>query len=153
MENKQKNPMDNLMNVMSKIPFTVNRKINREIFQKAIRNSGIKLPPHQLHLLKMLSNDGYLGISTLEEELALARPQISHCINSLIKEGLITRSTDQNDKRKGGISITKEGKKKIEQIDQEVGKEMRSFFSSLSERELEKLANSFEYISQKISEV
>lgn len=145
--------MDRLMDVMSKAPFAVNRKITREIFKKALREAGVQLPPHQLHVLKVLYTDKEMEISELEEELALARPQISHCINDLIKADLVTRKTGNKDKRRASISITKKGKKKIDKLNQKISEKIRDFLSSLDNEELEKLADSFEYISEKISKL
>lgn len=128
MSKRTNNSLEQLMDTMACVSPTVHRKINREIFNKALKEAGARFPPHQLHILKLLYHQGETRVSYLEEELAIAKPQISHTIADLIKAGMIKRKTDQADKRRANLALTPKAYKKMDKLERAIAVRMRERF-------------------------
>lgn len=151
--NKQKDSLENLIETMGQVPPVIHRKLNREIFNKALEEAGARFPPHQLHILKILYHRGETQVSKLQEELAIAKPQMSHSINNLIKTGMVKKQIDKTDKRKVKLSLTPKTRQKMKKVEEAIKNRMRKKFSKLDEKEMEEMAKCFEYISEKMMRI
>ncbi len=73
---------------------------------KALRKEGLKMA--QFNLLKFLYPEKLGDLSTIAEIMDISRPSVSGKINTLEKEGFVTRKRDHVDRRK--VSIIPTGK-------------------------------------------
>jgi homoprotocatechuate degradation regulator HpaR len=80
--------------------------------RKMLADSNIT--EQQWRILRVLDEVGPLDASTLAERACLLLPSQTRIVQTLRDKGLVTRQTDQDDRRKQTVSITADGKKIIE---------------------------------------
>jgi DNA-binding MarR family transcriptional regulator len=68
-------------------------------------------------ILRILGSEGPLNPSSLSYYLDLNKSSVTGLVNSLEKEGFVTRSPDPEDRRKCIISLSAEGKQYLKKIE------------------------------------
>ena len=91
--------------------------------------------------------------SKVSKELGMSLPRITAVFNSLEEKKLIKKNIDENDKRKTIISITKEGKRVIEEKQEEAITNMVTILEKLSEEEVNQYLNIVRKIQRIITEM
>ncbi len=92
-------------------------KIARNMFKKIrahFHDAGV--PFSQYRLLKKIDQHGKSCLSDLSSHSHMKKGNISRSINKLVKNNLVVRERDPNDRRKVYLTLTKKGKKKLETI-------------------------------------
>ena len=102
--------------------------------------------PHRRHgqgrILKILAQQGEVTQKELQEYLGIQSGSISEIISKLEMRGMVTKKKDENDKRKVILSITEEGKNKVESCSHNTTNHENSkedLFQELTEQEQETL--------------
>ena len=91
--------------------------------------------------------------SKVSKELGMSLTRITAVFNSLEEKKLIKKNIDENDKRKTIISITKEGKRVIEEKQEEAITNMVTILEKLSEEEVNQYLNIVRKIQRIITEM
>ena len=94
-----------------------------------------------------------LSMSALAKTLNISKTQITPKIDELVKDGLLTRVPDENDRRVLRIVLTDEGKDLIKKSNKTVKEEMNQLLSPLNPKELEELSQSIEVIKNTVLKI
>ena len=76
----------------------------------------LNFDPYLMPIFKLVSEKDKLTIGELSDALKVTQPAVTQFVNSLIKRKLLTVKTDKIDKRKRKVSLTKNGKKMIQEL-------------------------------------
>ncbi|MEY8463020.1 MarR family winged helix-turn-helix transcriptional regulator [Streptococcus merionis] len=98
-----------------------------------IKQHGITLT--QFGVLEILYNKGDMRIQDLIEKMLTTSGNMTVVIKNMIRDGLITREPNPNDKRACLISITDKGQEFIEQILPDHYRNIGNIFNVLTEEE------------------
>lgn len=96
--------------------------------------------------LTIVGNCRGLSIKDIAERMDISGSAATQLIDSLVKEGLLTREGDPNDRRIVRISLTDKGKGRLEKFRKARVKAMRKILSPLDNQELEMFRNLLEKI-------
>jgi DNA-binding MarR family transcriptional regulator len=94
-----------------------------------------------------------LSMSALAKTLNISKTQITPKIDELVKDGLLTRVPDENDRRVLRIVLTDEGKDLIKKSNKTVKEGMNQLLSPLNSKELEELSQSIEVIKNTVLKI
>jgi DNA-binding MarR family transcriptional regulator len=150
MENQH---LDRVIESMIQIPTVMHRKLHRELFKVVLQKFGMDMAPHHLMIMKELKESGTLYSSEIGDAISIAKPQMTQSIDKLIGMGMVEREPDTKDRRKISIRLTQQGKDTMERLDNIMKSFVRDKLAVLSDDELEKLAESFNYIAQTFSKL
>jgi DNA-binding MarR family transcriptional regulator len=93
----------------------------------------------QLRLMYTLLTDGELAIGELAEKLSVRSPTVTGLTNRLIKQKLIERLSDPNDRRIVRIGLTKDGLRVLGQIEAASRAYLDGIFERMGEEKVEEL--------------
>jgi DNA-binding MarR family transcriptional regulator len=99
-------------------------------------------------IMKMLHESGTLYSSEIGDGISIAKPQMTHSIDKLIGLGMVERQPDTKDRRKINIRLTQKGRDTVDRLDRIMKDFLSDKLSVFSDDELEKLAESFNYIAE-----
>src|SRR5690606_34630835 len=94
----------------------------------------------QYAVLATLRIHGDLTLSELAERERVTAPSMNRTVNCLIEEGWITRTPDENDRRKVNISLAAKGRALIEETTRRRDAWLEEALADLSPRERSVLA-------------
>ena len=127
---------------------------NMEAIGKAMMNRKVEtlqadMPTHaQLGVLLMVNYQGPHSIKSLAEKFRMTSSAATQLVNGLVKNGLLSRVEDEQDRRKIAVGMTQKGKRLLEATKKQREKNMLKIFEPLSDVELVQL----EKIQRKITE-
>lgn len=150
MENQR---LDRVIESMIQIPPIMHRKLHRELFKVVLQQFGMDIAPHHLMIMKELKESGTLHSSEIGDAISIAKPQMTNSIDKLIGLGMVERETDTGDRRKISIRLTQQGQDTVERLDKIMKELVSDKLSVLSDDELDKLAESFNYIAETFSKL
>jgi DNA-binding MarR family transcriptional regulator len=81
-------------------------------FKHFMADSGLSFT--QVNLLMRLYHGGKVGVSELGEHLGISNAAASQAIDPLVKDGLLERTEDPEDRRAKQLSLTEDGRILIE---------------------------------------
>jgi len=100
----------------------------------------------QMRVLMLLSTIGESPMSELAASLRITLSTLSGLVDRLVESGLVSRRTDENDRRHVIVSLTENGKSFLEYF-QEVGvNHLRDLLERLSPADLETVTNTLELL-------
>lgn len=114
---------------------TTNNVHKREY--KTIKEGGLTVS--QFSVLEVLYHKGDLKVAEIIDKTLSTGGNMTVVIENLVKEGLVTRYKDPEDKRINFISITKKGKDIIDEIFPKHIENINEIFSSLTIEEKQSL--------------
>ena len=120
-----------------------NTKFNRETIPGLKHSESFFLL-----LLSSLANDKPITPSVVAEKLDVTMAAITHHINSLEKQGYVTRTSSTDDRRVWFIGLTTEGKEKIKIIKKNHRNKLNQLIDFLGDKDSAKLI----YLVEKLSE-
>ena len=145
--------IDKLIEIIASIPPIMHRKLHRDVFKFALEQVNADFAPHHVMIMKALQESGVANSSEISEMIAIAKPQMTHSVDKLIELGLVEREHDNVDRRKINIKLTQKGHDTLDRMGAIVQQRMKARLSNLSDDELEKLTEAFQYISDKFLEL
>jgi len=83
-------------------------------FSKCLEEYDIA--PEQFGTLRIVSEDGDITQSEIAEVLAKGKPTVSRALDALEKKGLITRESNQEDRRVKPIRLTPKGQEVLDKV-------------------------------------
>lgn len=117
--------------------------VTRKLFKFDIQSEGMK-PMNQIMVLGTLFEEGILSVSEICKKTYISKPQMTAIIDKLIKEKLVERFHDKEDRRIINISLTDKGKEYASSIRETLINNMKNKLLSLSDENKVKLLNSIE---------
>lgn len=116
----------------------VNNKIN-EAIGNVLKPFDVSL--QQFNVLRILrgQNGKPANLSTLNERMVTKMSNTTRLVDKLILKGFVDRIICPSNRRKVEISITPEGRKKLNKMDTAMNKAEKSILKNISEKELEQL--------------
>jgi DNA-binding MarR family transcriptional regulator len=111
-------------------------RVRATIRQSATEQFEISV--EQFHILRHIRR-GDQSVSLLAEAKNISRAAISQSVNALVNKGLITRTTDSDDRRHVVLSLTESGNTLLDDIFNHTRQWMMQAFSQLNEQELHTL--------------
>lgn len=99
-------------------------------FASIIAKTGVT--PGEFSLLTLLANNPDISQVTLAAAYGLNKSTLSLAIKTLADRGLVERSRSSIDKRFFSISLTEEGRRKLEEVTRHVGAQERKMDSVLA---------------------
>ncbi len=94
----------------------------------------------QFHTIRHISK-GDASVSVLADCMHVSRPNISRAVDELVKNGLVNRKRDPDDRRNVQLSLTDKGKKMIKDLHNRYGRILADQFSILTDEELRTLSS------------
>lgn len=82
-----------------------------------------------------LSDDGRLSMKELAKRLLVTAPNVTRLVEGLVKDGLVTRAPDQDDRRMAWIELTDEGRSLFETLRPRRIKQAERHFGKLDDQE------------------
>ena len=93
----------------------------------------------QLKLLLYIKERKRVSMSELSGNKQIAKPQLTAAIQELVEDGLVSRSPDEQDRRKIYVVCTEKGEKLLEQLYQQFMLDISEKIDLLTEEEQEEL--------------
>ncbi len=107
-------------------------------YSKAVR-SKTDFTPSTLFTLGALAHHGKLTMSGIGCHLTVPKPQVTSLVDKLIKDNLVERSYDPNDRRIIYIQLTAKGRETFIETKKIIGAEFRERLVNLEKDKLEVL--------------
>jgi DNA-binding MarR family transcriptional regulator len=124
------------------IPPLVFRAVRARITRTTLSEMEMDITPHQMEIIRLLSEEGTMHPSKIGERLEIARAQMTKLVDQLVKLKMVERSADAVDRRTLNITLSSEGKAILEEHKQKVNDAVREIMSSLTDEELGSLSQS-----------
>ena len=100
------------------------------------------LTPGRWQVLVVLwAADGPLAQRDIVKALKVSRPTISDLVEVLVREGHVSVSSDQEDKRQVLVALTKPGRQMTSRLIEENAARLRQMFGALTDTELRQLVD------------
>ena len=118
---------------------------HKNIFRKIRSN----IPSRQhLQLLLYIKKDSGKPMHYYGQKLFISKSNMTTLVDKLIKEGLLERQTDKNDRRIINLIITPKGKKFLEFHKRNLKKSITKRLEVLEDEDIQKLNDSFKEIQK-----
>lgn len=102
----------------------------------------------QSHILYEIEHQHHPSIQKVAETLGTDITTFSRQVQSLVKMGLVSKTSDSSDRRIYILSLTEEGKKVADNIDQQMNQYIDAVFSNLSFEEKEMVVRSIQLLNK-----
>ena len=112
-----------------------------------------KLPRQHLQLLLYIKKDSGKPMRYYGQKLLISKPNMTTLADKLIKEGLLKRQKDENDRRIINLMITPKGEKYLEFHKNNLKKLIIKRLEVLKDKDIKKLNDSFEEIQKIFSKL
>ena len=120
-------------------------RIRAHIRQAASEQFDISV--EQFHILRHIRR-GKESVSQLAEAKNISRAAISQGVNVLVNKGLITRTTDSQDRRHVRLSLTQYGNALLDDVFDNTRQWMEEILSQLSQEELNLLMKAMDALKK-----
>jgi DNA-binding MarR family transcriptional regulator len=123
------------------------RQLNRVINDRTL-DSWMKLSVTvpQLKSLFYVSRYGKINISSLASGLRVTPPNVTGIVERLVEQGLLSRTSDNVDRRVLWLEMTDKGKALVDELREGRANEMRKVLGELTTEELLIVANGFDLL-------
>jgi len=142
-----------VIEAMGRISPVLHRKLERDLSKVVLQQFGEDIALHHLMIMKELNESGTLYSSEIAEATSIAKPQMTRAIDKLIIMGIVEREPDTKDRRKINIKLTHEGRDTVERLENIMKGIISEKLSVLTNDELERLTESFNYIAETLSKI
>lgn len=109
-------------------------------------DSSVDLSPAQIGILHAISHHQKMTTNKIAEVMGVSKSAVSQLTEPLVKEDLLARSIDHNDRRIAHLSVTHKGHRFMRTLKKHAIEHIRITLETLTDEELELLHN----LSQKI---
>ena len=125
----------------------VQHRMNRAIRERTL-DSWVKLnlTIAQLKSLFYISRHGRVNLSGLASGIRVTPANVTGIVDRLVEQGLLTRTTDPDDRRVSWLTVTDKGKTLTNDLREGRAQEMRRILDKLTEEELSTVARGFELV-------
>ena len=123
-------------------------RITRKHFvfiEKSANLQELEITLPQINVLSLLLQKNYT-MSELSEELSLALNTVSGNVDILVRDKLVERIADKEDRRVVWVKLTKKGREKIEKFLKFRRKQLTKIFSNITEKDRQQLVDNLKSI-------
>ena len=85
--------------------------------RKFYENQKFGLPFAEIKCLLLFRGERYLTVKDLAQKLDVAKSRVTKLVNGLLEKGMVERFDDPQDSRVKLISLTTNGRKKVQQVE------------------------------------
>jgi DNA-binding MarR family transcriptional regulator len=124
----------------------------RRIFRDESQQSMRKFDPSR-HVLRIVMMHGPVPMSQMGRHMGISKPYMTALVNKLIREGLVERVSDPEDRRVVKITITTAGKDAVKELKKCQREAVLKNISSLSPEDISVLHDSVKNIRSIISKL
>lgn len=124
---------------------TMVRKINRQL-KEDTSCCGVGFLP--CHILMELDGKNGLSLRGLQKEMETDKAGLSRAVDSLVKDGLVTRKENAEDRRNIVIELTAAGRKKVGDIHRHCDRKYRKLFDLIPEKEHAAVVRAVSYLAR-----
>lgn len=89
----------------------------------------------QCHLLTELARSGPLPLSELGTRVSLEKSWVSRAVDAMVERGVVTKEPNPSDARSWLVTLTDEGVRTVQELNQTLDSHADQLLSSLSDRE------------------
>ena len=89
----------------------------------------------QCHLLTELARSGPLPLSELGTRVCLEKSWVSRAVDAMVERGVVTKEPNPSDARSWLVTLTDEGVRTVQELNQTLDSHAELLLGSLSERE------------------
>lgn len=100
----------------------------------------------RLEVLKFIGGHDAPRIKDVAEYLSVTAPSATALVRNLLRDKLVARKTDPQDRRTARLALTKKGRRFLASAAAHGAARLEGFFDALSERELERFISYLERI-------
>jgi MarR family transcriptional regulator, organic hydroperoxide resistance regulator len=128
--------------------FSTLRKFSRILMGKITNGSGPKMDFNfsQLRTIAAFKDDRAVTMKDLADNSMIKRTNMTIVVDSLIKDGLVRREIDKNDRRKVYVRLTPKGIKLKDEFLLNRRSVTRSIYAKLSEKNKKELLSSLDKV-------
>jgi DNA-binding MarR family transcriptional regulator len=125
------------------------RRTNRIIRDRAL-DSWVKLSltTPQLKSLLYVTRHGKVNLSGLASGIGVTPANVTGIVDRLVQQGLLTRTSDSDDRRVLWLGVTDKGKALVEDLREGGVHEMHNILENLTEEELSTVARGFDVLAR-----
>jgi DNA-binding MarR family transcriptional regulator len=102
--------------------------------------AGLNLSRLQIGIMGITKEEVLLPISEIARRLGIPKPQMTLLIEHLVKDGMVERRPNENDRRVSDIALTEKGQTTLHLCEEHLKKNMRDKLSFLGEKDLRDLS-------------
>jgi DNA-binding MarR family transcriptional regulator len=114
-------------------------------------NSELTIGIPQYGILRHFEHDGPGCIVDVTGDSFASKQTLSHLIDGLVKDGLLSRSENSSDRRKVEVSITAEGRESLLKFEAVQVGLLHRLLEGVSDAELQKLAEGLEALNETLT--
>lgn len=142
--------MDNIENVVF---YTIDKSIKayRQFAQKRLKDAGFSVTIDQWLVLKNIQELPQISQQELSRRVFKDTASVTRIIDLLVKSGLITRETSDNDRRRNFLTVTPAGLKILKEIRPVIMKNRATALDGIEPRQLEALKRNLQTIIDNVS--
>ena len=141
--------MEETLNAFRQVIFPVWHFTRTQIKKLITTEYGITSA--QFHTIRTIAH-GNSSASSLAECMHVSRPNISRTVDELVRNGLILRTRDENDRRNITLSLTKKGEEIFTDMHRKHHEILAEQFSILDDEELKKLSSALGILNKVINQ-
>lgn len=130
--------IDSLENVTDDF-FALLAYIKDEYFRPFEQKTRSRISHVQYFAVSLLYRKGSMSMSELAHEMQVSKQQLTPLVCILMKQGLLVRKADDNDRRVVRIEITEQGRKMVKELFVEIKNDLLERLRTLPGRELDEL--------------
>lgn len=123
----------------------------KQYAQQQFNALELNITVDQWLVLKSLSEQEKLRQTEIAERLFKDNPTLTRIIDLLVEKGLVVRTMDPDDRRSFFVQLTKDGKKKVEQLKPKVRDIRLQAWQGLSEKDFTQFKRVLNTIYQNLS--
>ena len=117
------------------------------------RQTKVPVPLNQFGVLMVVLTEETVSITEISHILKISKQQMTTVIDKLVKNGLVQKQPDINDRRRCVISLTSAGKKVLDDQNEIVRKRFNERIQQLSTSEKNKLGDAITNFNQLIEKM
>ncbi|MFD3156960.1 MarR family winged helix-turn-helix transcriptional regulator [Haloimpatiens sp. FM7330] len=130
--------------------FNLMPMLNKKLFKDFHR---FEMPRQQMELLFTIKKENGKPMKYYCKKLMISKPNLTTTSNKLIKEGLLERKTDEEDRRIINLFITDKGKEFLSVYREKIKKHMLEQIEVLSDEDIKILNKNFEQMKSIFSKL
>ena len=142
--------MENIENV---IFYTIDKSLKTymKYAQRQLKKAGFSITVYQWLVLKYIQEFPQISQQELSRRVFKDQASVTRMIDLLVKQGMITRETSENDRRRNFLTVTPEGMKTLEEIWPVILKNRATALNGIEPHELETLKKTLQTIIENVS--
>lgn len=140
----ERKPQDQLPVTSRSLPIALARAREKVMapIRQMLADSGIT--EQQWRVLRVLSEEGSMDASRLADRACLLLPSLTRILQSMSRNGLVTREADKTDRRRQVVQITPAGKQIITDNQDRAVEIAQGFVDVLGQKRFDQLIDSLE---------